>query len=256
GKAQDIEFAIEKSRVYIVQSRPVTTLKKEGVKGEELKGEKLTSGLAASPGVASGIVKVVKTEEDIHNFPEKGHVLVTEMTNPSMVPIMKKAVAIVTDEGGMTCFAGDTKVLTNKGFISMEEATRRIKEGEEFLIFSYDYKNKEPKWKKVVNAGKRKSEIIRVAVSQKGVMSHNYIDLTSDHKMFTFENRDLIKKEINEILDDKEMLCLVDKLPEFENNHNEKLAYLTGALLSDGCIRVIKHHTGNPRKGVIVFTQK
>jgi len=255
-KAQDIEFAIEKNRVYIVQSRPVTTLKRGEIKKEEIKGEELVSGLAASPGTASGIVKIVKTEDDIHNFPEKGYVLVTEMTNPSMVPIMKKAVAIVTDEGGMTCFAGDTKVLTNKGFILIEEAVRRVKEGEEFLIFSYDYNNKKPKWKKVINGGRRKSEIIRVSVSQKGIMHHNYINLTSDHKMFTFRNRDLIKKQINEILNDKEMLCLVDKLPEFENNFNEKLSYLTGALLSEGYIKFIKHHTGNPRRGVIVFTQK
>jgi len=255
GKPQDIEFAIEKSRIYIVQSRPVTTLREE-VKGEQLKGEVLTSGLSASPGVKSGIVKIIRSESEIDEFPEQGHVLVTTMTNPSMVPIMRKAVAIVTDEGGVTCFSGDTNVLTNKGFICMEEAVRRVKEGEEFLIFSYDYKNKKPKWKKVINSGRRKSDVIRISVSQKGVMHHNYIDLTPDHKMFTFENRDLIKKEVKEILNEKEMLCLVDKLPEFENNDNEKLAYLTGALLSDGYIGLIKHHTGNLRRGRVVFTQK
>ena len=88
----------------------------------------------------------------------------------------------------------------------MEEAVRRVKEGEDFLIFSYDYENKKPKWKKVVNSGRRKSEVIRVSVSQKGVMHHNYIDLTPDHKMFTFNNRDLIKKEVKETLNEKEML--------------------------------------------------
>ena len=252
-KPQDMEFAVEKDQVYIVQSRPVTTLK-EQIKSKDLKGEVLTQGLPASPGYGIGTVKIV-TKENMSEFQE-GFILVTEMTNPTMVPIMQKAAAIVTNEGGMTCFEGSTKVLTTKGFLEIREVTKRTLEGEQFHLLSYDYKSLKPKWKKIVNAGSRISPIIRISTSQTGRMEENFIDLTKDHKMFTFNNRDLIKKKINDVLVDDEALCLVDSLPQNNNFKNYKLAYLTGAILSDGNIRVDIHHTGNPRRGRITLTQK
>jgi pyruvate, water dikinase len=252
-KPQDMEFAIENNQVYIVQSRPVTTLKDE-VKDSNLKGEVLTQGLAASPGIGIGTVKIV-TEENMHNFKE-GEVLVTEMTNPTMVPIMQKSVAIVTNEGGTTCFEGSTKVLTTKGFLEIREVTRRVKEGENFNILAYDIKKLKPRWKKVISAGSRISKTIRVSTSQTGRMESNYLDLTEDHKMFTFKNRNLVKKEIRNVLDQNEALCLIDSLPKNEKFTNYKLAYLIGAILSDGYVQVSNHHTGNPRRGRIVLTQK
>ncbi|MBU2639850.1 MAG: hypothetical protein KKG75_04065, partial [Nanoarchaeota archaeon] len=199
-------------------------------------------------------VKIV-TEENMNDFKE-GQILVTEMTNPTMVPIMQKAEAIVTDEGGSSCFEGSTKVLTTKGFLEIREATRRVQEGELLYILSYDYKNLKPKWKKVLRAGSRISPIIRISTSQTGRMDKNYLDLTPDHKMFTFNNRNLIKKQIQEVIKDQESLCLIDSLPKNENLNNYKLAYLTGAILSDGYIGITMHHTGNPRRGRIQLTQK
>jgi pyruvate, water dikinase len=64
----------------------------------------LTEGLAASPGVASGSVKIVRNFEDLSKIKE-GDVLVTTMTNPDMVVSMQKACAIVTSEGGVTAHA-------------------------------------------------------------------------------------------------------------------------------------------------------
>jgi|TARA_Y100000310_G_scaffold70980_1_gene66784 pyruvate,water dikinase len=254
---QDIEFAIEGENIYIVQTRPITTLEKriETKDIKELQGEIILKGIAASPGIAYGKIRIIEELEDLDRI-KQGDILVTKMTNPDMVVTMQKSAGIVTDDGGLTCFAGDTKVLTNKGFLTMEEINRRYNEKEDFLIFSYDYKNKKPTWKKIINAGTRKRNAIRISVSQKGNISHNTVDLTPDHKMFTFENRNLIKKEIQNIIKDNEMLCLVDKLPKFENQHNIKLSYLMGALLSDGHFRITNHHTGNPRRGVVVFTQK
>jgi len=116
GSPQDIEWAYRDGKLYIVQSRPVTTLKKETeVKGKEMeKGKReripveraviLTRGLGASPGVAIGPVKQIASMRELDKM-EKGAVLVTEMTTPDFVPAMRKASAIVTNAGGSTCHA-------------------------------------------------------------------------------------------------------------------------------------------------------
>jgi|SRR3989344_352144 len=107
GKPQDIEFAIENSRIYIVQTRAITTLKQdknENTENNVNEGKILLRGLAASPHIGSGKVKLV---EDVNNLDkvEKGDVLVTKMTNPDFVPAMRRASAIVTNEGGVTSHA-------------------------------------------------------------------------------------------------------------------------------------------------------
>ncbi|WP_148688520.1 phosphoenolpyruvate synthase [Methanopyrus sp. SNP6] len=109
GFPQDIEWAIEGGEVYVLQSRPVTTIPEEEreekkVETEELEGKILVRGLGASPGIGTGEVKIVMDVDDIDRM-EEGDVLVTKMTTPDMVPAMRKASAIVTDEGGITCHA-------------------------------------------------------------------------------------------------------------------------------------------------------
>ncbi len=103
---QDIEWAKEGTELYIVQTRPVTTIK-EMTKAEaepEVKAEVLLSGAPASPGMASGPVKIVRDASEIDKV-GKGDILVAEMTTPDFVPAMKRAVAIVTDRGGRTAHA-------------------------------------------------------------------------------------------------------------------------------------------------------
>ena len=105
GWGQDIEWAIEDDKLYIVQSRPITTLGAEGV--EEVAAEEaevLLRGLGAAPGRASGEIRILSSVEDGVRLNE-GDVLVTVMTAPDWVPLMRKASAIVTDQGGMTCHA-------------------------------------------------------------------------------------------------------------------------------------------------------
>ncbi len=109
-KPQDIEWAFDEDtkNLYILQSRPITTLKE--VKGEEdSMADKeelimLVRGLPASPGLASGEVRRIDDISEIEKVQE-GDILVTVMTNPDMVPAMKRASAVVTDEGGRTCHA-------------------------------------------------------------------------------------------------------------------------------------------------------
>lgn len=68
---------------------------------ENTQSQNAIRGIAASAGVVEGIVKIVTGVNDVHHFQE-GYVLVAEMTEPSMVIMMNKAVAIVTDKGGLT----------------------------------------------------------------------------------------------------------------------------------------------------------
>ncbi|KNF07221.1 phosphoenolpyruvate synthase PpsA [Gottschalkia purinilytica] len=106
---QDIEWALDAdtNELYILQSRPITTLKGEkeevaSTQTEELKS--IARGLGASPGIGSGKVKNIKDITEIERVQE-GDILVAVMTNPDMVPAMRRAAAVVTDEGGRTCHA-------------------------------------------------------------------------------------------------------------------------------------------------------
>jgi len=124
---QDIEWAYDAGdeRFYILQARPITTLAETG------EGEVLVKGMAASPGVATGRVILVRTVEDIVGVKE-GDVLVTVMTNPDMVPAMKKAAAIVTDEGGRTCHAAIvSRELGIPCIVGTKTATQVLKPGTE-----------------------------------------------------------------------------------------------------------------------------
>ncbi len=135
GFPQDIEWAIEGDDVYVLQARPVTTLPEEEraeetAEGEEeLEGKVLVRGLGASPGIGVGPVKIVEGPEDIDKV-EEGDVLVTKMTTPDMVPAMRKAAAIVTDEGGITCHAAIvSRELGVPCVVGTGNATEVLKEG-------------------------------------------------------------------------------------------------------------------------------
>ena len=131
-KPQDIEFAIDKTGIYIVQSRPITTIFKKAE--SEVHGKVLLSGLGASPGVASGIVKIVHKLSDLEKVQE-GDVLVAEMTNPDMVVSMQKASAIITDEGGVTSHAAIvSREMGIPAVVGTGEATKKLKDGETVTV--------------------------------------------------------------------------------------------------------------------------
>lgn len=128
---QDIEWALQKDTLYIVQTRPVTTL--DRVKGERLKGKSegvpILSGLGASPGVASGPVVIIRSPKEIGKI-AKGDVLVAPMTSPDFVPAMKKAVAIITDRGGITSHASIvSREIGVPCIVGTKNATKVLKEG-------------------------------------------------------------------------------------------------------------------------------
>lgn len=140
---QDIEYAFEKGNLYIVQSRPITTLAKKketGEEGKEMKkmeeqkndlgsAEKIAEGLGASPGMGMGTVKHIPNSKEIKRM-ERGDVLVTDMTTPDFVPAMKKAAAIVTNSGGMTSHAAIvSRELGVPCVVGTGNGTKILKEG-------------------------------------------------------------------------------------------------------------------------------
>jgi pyruvate,water dikinase len=129
---QDIEWAIEDRRAYLLQSRPITVLY-EGKESEaEAVEEKeiILKGLAASPGVVAGRVHVIESADRISEF-KKGEILVTEMTSPDWVPAMKKSIAIITDSGGLTCHAAIvSRELQIPCIVGTKNATKVLKTGD------------------------------------------------------------------------------------------------------------------------------
>jgi pyruvate, water dikinase len=157
-KPMDVEWAMENNKLYIVQARPITTLnsKNVGKNEEEIKEEEeekeeleqreesgenaLLDGLAASPGIISGFVKVVPNIDDIVKV-NKGDILVTKMTSPSWVPVMKKAAGIITDEGGRTCHAAIvSRELGIPCVVGTKRATIDLKDGQQVTVDGYNGK--------------------------------------------------------------------------------------------------------------------
>jgi len=103
GCPQDTEWAIADGRTYIVQTRPITTLSRAVSPAAE-KHEVLIQGLPAVPGAVSGVVRVLGDVGEGARL-QDGEVLVAKMTNPDWLPTMRRASALVTDTGGMTCHA-------------------------------------------------------------------------------------------------------------------------------------------------------
>ena len=134
GIPQDVEWGIVAGTYYILQSRPITTIgaKKEakGMTGQAQNAKILVKGQGAAPGIVSGRVVIIRDVKDTGSVKE-GDILVTRMTNPDMVPAMRKVAAIVTDEGGMTCHAAIvSRELGTPAVVGTRTATNVLKNGQ------------------------------------------------------------------------------------------------------------------------------
>lgn len=128
GCPQDTEWAIADGKTYIVQTRPITTLHRVGKPAPETH-EVLLQGLPAVPGEASGVVRVLTDVADGGRL-QDGEVLVAQMTNPDWLPTMRRASALVTDTGGMTCHAAIVaRELGVPCIVGARTATRDLKDG-------------------------------------------------------------------------------------------------------------------------------
>ncbi len=254
-KPMDMEWAKdgEMNELFIVQARPETvqSQKDRNVLEQYVikeKGEILTKGKSVGDKIGQGEANIIKDVKEIHKF-KKGQVLVTEMTDPDWVPIMKIASAIVTNRGGRTCFTGDTKILTSEGFKTFKEV---FNDYEGILVPSLNRETLKIEWNPIVATMKRKAKAIEISTSQTGRMKNNHLRLTPDHKMLTYERGELISKEIQDLLSDDQMLLLAQKIPSLSESSEkeQKLAYLLGAVSTDGHIYLSRTH------GEVQFIQK
>ncbi|HEV7192338.1 MAG TPA: phosphoenolpyruvate synthase [Jatrophihabitantaceae bacterium] len=127
---QDIEWAIAGGSVGLVQSRPITTLHPSAAPTPADSGRVLVRGLAASTGRASGAARVLISPEDCDKLID-GEVLVAPMTSPDWVPAMRRASALVTDGGGMTCHAAIiSRELGVPCVVGTRNATKLLRDGE------------------------------------------------------------------------------------------------------------------------------
>ena len=135
GSPVDVEWAIDSSgRLYILQVRPVTSLNMPSQKprGSIAKEKRVFKGLAASPGIAIGRAKILRDigEAKAKGF-NRGEILVTLMTDPDWVPIMRIASAIVTERGGVTSHAAITaRELGIPAVVGVPGILDSIKDGE------------------------------------------------------------------------------------------------------------------------------
>lgn len=127
----DMEWAKDgdTGELYIVQARPETVHSQKSIallKTYKLKqpGEKLLSGLSIGDAISAGKVCRVLSAQDIDQVVDNS-ILVTEMTDPDWVPIMKRVAGIVTDYGGRTCHAAIvSRELGIPAIVGTGEATR------------------------------------------------------------------------------------------------------------------------------------
>jgi len=141
GQPMDIEWAQDgdNGNLYIVQARPETVHSRQqtgSLKHYRLEedGSVVLKGLAVGQAIAAGKVCRIENADDIDRF-EADAILVTAMTDPDWVPIMKQAAGIVTDYGGRTSHAAIvSRELGLPAVIGCGKATQILDSGQEITI--------------------------------------------------------------------------------------------------------------------------
>ncbi len=137
----DVEWAKDgiSGKLFIVQARPETVQSgKDFAKLERYvlkeRGKVLASGSSVGSKIGSGKVRAIQSVAHIREF-KPGEVLVTEMTDPDWVPIMKMASAIVTDRGGKSCHAAIvSRELGIPCIVGTNNATKVVRNGQDVTV--------------------------------------------------------------------------------------------------------------------------
>jgi len=140
-RPMDIEWALDKktNKLFILQARPETVRSRDDtnvVEQYELleKSETIISGTSVGSKIGAGKICKIDHVKDIEKF-IPGSVLVTEMTDPDWVPIMKQASAIVTNTGGRTCHAAIiSRELGIPCVVGTKNATKILKQGKDITV--------------------------------------------------------------------------------------------------------------------------
>jgi len=278
---QDFEFTVEDGRLYTLQTRNgkrtaqaavriAVDMAKEGlispeesvarVEPEALESllhrrldpssqdKPLAKGLDASPGAASGQV-IFDTDEAASLGGSEKVILVRSETTPEDIKGLIASQGVLTMRGGMTCVAGDSWIFTDSGFMTAHRLFSACERGVRPSIICYDHLSGKVIWRRVLAAGTRVSEAIEVAVSQTGRSGVSILGITPDHEMLTFKQRKVTKTPLQQLIANSGFVCMVDKMPGTGSNDLRELAYLVGALFTDGYVSLKR------TKGSVTFTQ-
>jgi tRNA-splicing ligase RtcB len=149
---------------------------------------------------------------------------------------------------GSTCFTGDTRILTDKGIVTLKEIYEFNKLGLIYNALSVNNDTLSVEWKPILGVNKRVGSAMRISVSQTNRSRFSTLDTTLDHKFSVFDNAKLRYEEIGKIIESQKMVCVLDKVEIPWVLHYPRLAYLVGALATDGYI--------DRKNKRIIFTQK
>jgi pyruvate,water dikinase len=141
NKPMDIEWALDgkTQELFIVQARPETVQSQK--KGSvfksytiKKKGKTVLQGLAIGEAIVAGKAQVIHSVSNISQF-KPGSILITRMTSPDWVPIMKQASGIITDQGGRTSHAAIvSRELGLPAIVGTGEGTKKLKNGQSITL--------------------------------------------------------------------------------------------------------------------------
>ena len=254
NKPMDMEWAKDgrNNKLYIVQARPETvhSQKNPNVLEEyKLLERKKPMVVGASVGskIGAGQINVIKDIADIKKF-KKGQILVTDMTDPDWVPIMKIAGAIVTDKGGRTCHAAIvSRELGVPCIVGSGDATKKLKnkkpitvscaEGEKGYVYEgllkhkiirHNIKNlKRPKTKIMMNIGSPENAFAESFIPNDGVgLAREEFIINSYIKIHPLAliNFDKLKKAKRLTKDD------IEKIEEITKGYKDKKQFFIDKL--------------------------
>lgn len=163
----DIEWAKDglTNELFVVQARPETVHSQKRLnilRNYELKetGKVLVEGKSVGNAIAVGRACRLSSSDEVEVFQDNS-ILVTEMTDPDWVPIMKRASGIITDRGGRTCHAAIvSRELGIPAVVGTGNATEKINQGQEITLSCAEGETGR------VYDGRMKYEIIEIAPDQ------------------------------------------------------------------------------------------
>ncbi len=150
---------------------------------------------------------------------------------------------------GSTCFTGGTKILTDKGIVTFDEIHLFGKLGLTYSTPSINENTLAVEWKPILRIYKRVASTARVSISQTNRSRLSTVDTTLDHKFSIFDNAELKFETIENIISKGKMVCVLDRLEIPWTLHYPRLAFLVGAISTDGYIE-------NKKNKRVIFTQK
>ncbi|MBD3253090.1 phosphoenolpyruvate synthase [Candidatus Pacearchaeota archaeon] len=227
-----MEFSIESGKIYIIQTRAIKPSKKHGQKIEG--GDVIIKGSGASPGAGTGIVRIIKSKEDLSKI-KKGDIVVSGITSPDIILTTEKASAIITDEGGITSHAAvvcrelgiplivgtkeATSMLKDGMTVSVDGSTGKIYQGEisetKNIEIKEALKTQRVKLKIAVDLPEFAKTASRCRVDDAGLVRIEPIIASSKKHPLCYKKenkiedyRELLKENLNKIAENFDSLCI------------------------------------------------